>query len=393
MIAAVFFARMRRGLSLRASSCATASSEIDAGFGGRPTDVDQFWLCRLKPITGFEPIAQRLQRAALGRLQAQRVAVDVDALRVAARKRCAPSGLSIGTTCTVSVSSSRRPIGDCALAANPVEQIEERGGRGRLVAVHLRPQQHVRRGRGRTTRDAGRGPRPTCRSSRSRTGPACRARPQLRARRRRRASRAAQAAATRDARPSRAPSASGVGTGTPRSCSLRHAPAGRPSAHATMRGQSRSTRPPGHGSSALDAPSHASLRRLPSVLQPHAPMARRAARGITTNDIVVVAIVRDRVSPSIRDSSGSAAACSSGRRRGPRRRRETSRRRAISVVDLPRLDDLGGQPQALRQRRRRRLRAAVFGGDDVGSRPRRAADRPAHWRATRPTAESGGSSV
>ena len=30
------------GLSLRASSCATASSEIDAGRGGLPTDVDQF---------------------------------------------------------------------------------------------------------------------------------------------------------------------------------------------------------------------------------------------------------------------------------------------------------------------------------------------------------------
>ena len=73
----------RRVSSERASSYATASSETTAGCGGVPTDVRQFWLWRLKPMTGSTRSRSALEQLPLGRLEVQRIAVDVDELRVA----------------------------------------------------------------------------------------------------------------------------------------------------------------------------------------------------------------------------------------------------------------------------------------------------------------------
>ncbi len=61
MTAHSFFVSVRPGLPERCSSNATESSEIDAGFGGSPTEVRQFWLWRLKPTVGDKASAQRLQ--------------------------------------------------------------------------------------------------------------------------------------------------------------------------------------------------------------------------------------------------------------------------------------------------------------------------------------------
>ena len=90
-------------------------------------------------------IAQRLQGAALGRLQVQRVAIDVDALRVA-------PGVALGAVRVEHRHQVQRQAiletlhhGGPALAPDPFEQVEDRRSRRRLVAVHLRPEQHVRR--------------------------------------------------------------------------------------------------------------------------------------------------------------------------------------------------------------------------------------------------------
>jgi hypothetical protein len=52
MTAQIFFVRTRPEFSLRFSSYATDSREMDAGFGGSPTEVRQPWLCRLNPTFG-----------------------------------------------------------------------------------------------------------------------------------------------------------------------------------------------------------------------------------------------------------------------------------------------------------------------------------------------------
>ena len=87
-----------------------------AGCGGVPTDVRQFWLCRLKPITG-----DTLSRSAFSswpsgvcRCRASRLMSRPCALR--RWKRSAPSGLTIGTMCSVSASSSRAVTGSCRCA-------------------------------------------------------------------------------------------------------------------------------------------------------------------------------------------------------------------------------------------------------------------------------------
>ena len=69
MIALVFLARMRLSLSVRSRLNDTASSEIDAGFGGKPTDVLQFWLCRLKPSTGLKRSRSAFSARPFRRLQ------------------------------------------------------------------------------------------------------------------------------------------------------------------------------------------------------------------------------------------------------------------------------------------------------------------------------------
>ena len=146
MTAQSFLVSSRPSFSERASSYATDSSEIEAGFGGSPTDVRQPWLCRLKPTRGCTRSRTRLQRAALRRLQPQRVAVDVDALRVAPLE---PFG-AVGVQHRDDVQGQRATgvrlhRGLVAVPLEVLEEVEQRRRGGRLVAVHLRPEQHAER--------------------------------------------------------------------------------------------------------------------------------------------------------------------------------------------------------------------------------------------------------
>jgi hypothetical protein len=98
---------------------------------------------------GLQPIADGLQRAAFRRLQPQRVAVDVDALGVAALEPFRAIGVQHRDGAQ---GQGREHAGDARLGAMPaqvLEDVEERRGRRRLVTVHLRPQQHVKASRAR----------------------------------------------------------------------------------------------------------------------------------------------------------------------------------------------------------------------------------------------------
>ena len=126
-------------------SYATDSSEIDAGFGGSPTVVPQHWLWRLNPSLGFEAIAQQLQQPSFRRLQAERVAVDVDVLRVPPLEPLRAVGVEHRDD--VERERGEDPLHRrvAAMPLEVVEDVEERRRRGRLVAVHLRPEQDAER--------------------------------------------------------------------------------------------------------------------------------------------------------------------------------------------------------------------------------------------------------
>ena len=136
---------MRPGLSLRASSNETASSDIAAGLPVLPTDVRQFWLCRLNPMGGFSRSRSALSARPSGRLQQQRVAVDVDALRVAALRLLGAVGVEHRDDVQREPVEDLRDVRRGAIGLEVVEDVEERDRRRGLVAVHLRPQQHVQR--------------------------------------------------------------------------------------------------------------------------------------------------------------------------------------------------------------------------------------------------------
>ena len=168
-----------------------------------PTDVRQFWLWRLNPSTGSTRSRSALSARPSG--VCSRSASRLMSMPCALRrwKRSAPSGFSIGTMC------DRQAIDDAggdrrvALAPEPFEEVEERRRRGRLVAVHLRPEQDAQRTRARS-RDAGdRGPRPTGQSRRATAGPDRRPPHGPPPRRHRHGSRAARSASAGDARPTR----------------------------------------------------------------------------------------------------------------------------------------------------------------------------------------------
>ena len=84
---------------------------MDAGFGGSPTPVPQPWLCRLKPTSGFRRSrsALRARPSGVWSRSASRLMSMLCALR--RWKRSAPSGFSIGTTCSVSADRMRRTTG------------------------------------------------------------------------------------------------------------------------------------------------------------------------------------------------------------------------------------------------------------------------------------------
>ena len=102
---------MRPGLSVRASSKATDSSEMVAGWPVLPAEVRQPWLCRLKPIGAFSRSRSALRARPSG--VCSRSASRLMSMPWALRrwKRSAPSGLSIGTTWMVSASSMRANAG------------------------------------------------------------------------------------------------------------------------------------------------------------------------------------------------------------------------------------------------------------------------------------------
>ena len=108
-----------------------------------PTDVRQLWLWRLKPTRGFEPVAQRLENLPSGvcRRSASRLMSMLCAFR--RLKRSAPSGFSIGTKCSVSRERIRETAASARCRGQILEDIEQRRRRGRLVAVHLRPEEDV----------------------------------------------------------------------------------------------------------------------------------------------------------------------------------------------------------------------------------------------------------
>ena len=96
------FVRRRPAFSVRSLSYATDSSEIDAGLGGSSMDVRQFWLCRLKPTSGFRRSRSALSARPSGvwSRSASRLMSMLWALR--RWNRSAPSGFSIGTAWSVS---------------------------------------------------------------------------------------------------------------------------------------------------------------------------------------------------------------------------------------------------------------------------------------------------
>ncbi len=144
MIAQVRLARTRPGVSVRASSKATARSEIEAGFVF-PADVRQLWLCRLKPSAGCRRSRSAFSTQAFRRLQQQRVAVDVEPLRVAPLEPLRTVGVEHRHE--VNRQLLQQPLHRRLrlMAGHDVKDVEQRAGGGRLVAVHLRPQQHVHR--------------------------------------------------------------------------------------------------------------------------------------------------------------------------------------------------------------------------------------------------------
>jgi len=98
---------------------------------------------QVEPEPGPHAVAQRLQGAALGRLQQQGVAVDVDPLRVPPLE--APRTVGVQHRHHVHGQLVEHPRDGRLLAVAPdvLGHVQQRGGGRGLVAVHLRPEQHV----------------------------------------------------------------------------------------------------------------------------------------------------------------------------------------------------------------------------------------------------------
>ena len=112
------------------------------GFPGRRAPV---LVVEVEAERWIQPVAQPLESQALRRLQVQRVAIDVDPLGVAPLKSLGAVGIEHRHHMQVRGDrgavrrAAGRGVGGCSRA------VEERDRGRRLVAVHLRPQQHFQR--------------------------------------------------------------------------------------------------------------------------------------------------------------------------------------------------------------------------------------------------------
>ncbi len=86
---------------------------------------------------GLEPITQCLEDTALGGLERQGIAVDIQVLRVVALEALGTIRIEQGQHVQAKGGEQPGHPGMALVAAHVLEQAEERRGRGGLIAVHL----------------------------------------------------------------------------------------------------------------------------------------------------------------------------------------------------------------------------------------------------------------